>query len=79
MRAFQLARRHNFGDCQEGNALAEKFALKAHGGPNSAWDVLKKAAEITRNLVKTYEDAGHAYQRAEEANARSFKGIAGKA
>jgi hypothetical protein len=39
----------------------------------------RRLPEITRNLGKTYEDAGHAYQRAEEANARSFKGIAGKA
>ncbi|GDY34080.1 hypothetical protein [Gandjariella thermophila] len=74
--AQQLSRRQNFGDCSEGNALAQKFALKAQGGPNSAWEVLDKAAEVVENLAKTYEDAGRAYQHAEESNAQSFKGKA---
>ncbi|GDY32200.1 hypothetical protein [Gandjariella thermophila] len=75
-RAQQLARRQNFGDCAEGNALSAKFANKAQGGPNSAWDVLNKAAQIVENLASTYEDAGRAYQQAEETNSQSFSGKA---
>jgi hypothetical protein len=74
--AQQLAVRQNFGNCGEGHALSTKFANKAQGGSNSAWDVLTSAVDIVENLAKTYEDAGRAYQHAEEGNAQSFKGKA---
>jgi len=70
--AESLARKVDFGQCNEGNALSEKFFLKAKGTPTSLWEVLTKAYAILDNMAETYLAAGKAYADQESRNVDTF-------
>nr|BFE99590.1 hypothetical protein GCM10020241_12660 [Streptoalloteichus tenebrarius] len=65
------------GDCQIGNALANKFAKKADGGQNSLIPIVRQAQEILEKMAQTYEEAGRSYRGAEDSNRQAFGGHAG--
>jgi len=72
----QLGTRLPFGDCEVGNQLSAKFALKAKGGPNSIYDVLVQSQQVLENMARNYEAAGRMYHQVEQDSAAAFKGIA---
>jgi len=72
--SFSLGRRLGFGRSITGEALAEKFALKASGDSNSLLPLLRRMQEILEDMAQSYEAAGRSYQNVEDANRQAFSG-----
>lgn len=70
--ASLLAEPVNFGQCNEGQALSNKFATKADGAPNSAVDVIRAYEKIYRNMAETVLEAGRRYSQTDEGNRAAF-------
>ena len=70
--AMHLSRKVDFGQCNEGWALSEKFSQKAKGTPLSLYEVLVKTKEILDNMADTYLAAGRAYAEQERLSATKF-------
>ena len=57
-----LGHRVNFGRCQVGEQLSQKFADKATGSNASLESLLKQSRTVLENLAKNYDEAARSYE-----------------
>jgi hypothetical protein len=67
--AQQLTRRRKFGDNEDGNAAAARFAQAGQDYTASMVD----AQQVFRNMAATYRAAGRTVTEAESANEQMFR------
>jgi hypothetical protein len=68
--AQQLTRRRKFGDNEDGNAAAARFAQAGQDYTDS----MMNAQQVFRNMASTYRAAGRTVTAAESANEQMFRG-----
>jgi hypothetical protein len=68
--AHQLTRRRKFGDNEDGNAVATRFAQAGQDYTDS----MVNAQQVFRSMAATYRAAGRTITEAESANEQMFRG-----
>ncbi|MGH3719208.1 MAG: hypothetical protein ACRDRI_10305 [Pseudonocardiaceae bacterium] len=68
--AQDLTRKRKFGDNEDGNAAAERFAQAGH----DYIAAMRHAQQVFRNMAATYRAAGRTVTEADAANEQMFRG-----
>ena len=68
-----LGDKANFGKCQVGESLSQKFADKATGSGTSLESLLTQSKQVLEDMAKNYDDAARSYEQTDASNAFTYR------
>jgi uncharacterized protein YukE len=68
-----LGEKVNFGQCDVGESMSQKFAGKATGSNSSLESLLTQSKRVLEDMAKNYDDAARSYEQTDADNAFSYR------
>ena len=68
-----LGQKVNFGKCEVGESMSQKFADKATGSGSSLESLLKQSKTVLEGMAKNYDDAAKNYEQTDADNAFAYR------
>ena len=68
-----LGHKVNFGQCQVGESMSQKFADKATGSGSSLRSLLEQSKSVLEGMARNYDDAARGYEQTDADNALTIR------